>query len=130
MTDQNLNDIANKTPCWFVKDFADGWIKFHDPKLAMREAMMTGATMFYSPSGKLPKHLERDPNSSGTAYEMRKEILSILDPANAASKKSNLILLLIEIYANDGKRYIDIIRDLIAASLIAQDKDPSKYLRV
>lgn len=33
---------------WYVKDFADGWIKFHDPAMALREAQETGAIMRWS----------------------------------------------------------------------------------
>lgn len=42
------------TPCWYVKDFADGWIKFHDVDMAIAEAQHTGAIMRYSADGSYP----------------------------------------------------------------------------
>jgi len=33
---------------WWVKDFADGWIKFYDVDMAIKEAKETGAIMKYS----------------------------------------------------------------------------------
>ena len=42
------------TPCWYVKDFADGWIKFYDVQCALTEAQETGAIMRYAHDGKYP----------------------------------------------------------------------------
>lgn len=41
-------------PCWYVKDYADGWIKFYDLDCAVKEAMETGAVMHYSANGFYP----------------------------------------------------------------------------
>lgn len=54
MTDEAKRDYT-PTPCWYVKDYADGWIKFYDPQMAMHEAEMTGANMRYSADGKPPQ---------------------------------------------------------------------------
>lgn len=40
--------------CWYVKDFADGWIKFYDPMSAMDYAEDTGAIMKWSENGTEP----------------------------------------------------------------------------
>lgn len=42
------------TPCWYVKDFADGWIKFYDVDMAIAEAKASGAIMRYSENGAYP----------------------------------------------------------------------------
>lgn len=42
------------TSCWYVKDFADGWIKFYDVQCALNEAEETGAIMVHSTTGDPP----------------------------------------------------------------------------
>ena len=49
-------------PCWYVKDFADGWIKFDDLNQAANEVIRTGAIIQYSLDGKPPE--ESPPHSS------------------------------------------------------------------
>jgi len=52
-----MADVDIKTAplsCWYVKDFADGWIKFYDPQMALKEAEETGAIMIYAPAGVRP----------------------------------------------------------------------------
>jgi len=51
MTDNNR---AEGTPCWYVKDFADGWIKYTNGVEAMKTIMDTGAIMCWSRDGNPP----------------------------------------------------------------------------
>lgn len=59
-----MTDTPENTPglttCWYVKDFADGWIKFYDHDRACDQAMQTGAIMQYSVTGKPPQPSERN----------------------------------------------------------------------
>lgn len=53
-TETELKPYQKLTPCWYVKDFADGWIKFYDLDMAVAEAKVTGAIMRYSETGAYP----------------------------------------------------------------------------
>lgn len=53
------------TPCWYVKDFADGWIKFYDVDMAIHEAKETEAIMCYSSDGSYPSRADRPAAMSG-----------------------------------------------------------------
>ena len=48
-------DKAALTPCWYVKDYADGWIKFYDQRIAIETIKETGAILIYSHDGSYPQ---------------------------------------------------------------------------
>lgn len=71
MTTKPTNDLL-LTPCWYVKDFADGWIKFYDVDMAIHEAKETGAIMRYSSDGLYPDAQQGKQESAGDRAEALK----------------------------------------------------------
>lgn len=59
------------TPCWYVKDFADGWIKFYDVDMAIVEAKASGAIMLYSENGTHPEPTRSQPSETPVADGVR-----------------------------------------------------------
>lgn len=57
------------TPCWYVKDLADGWIKFYDVDMAIAEAKASGAIMCYSENGAYPDRAQ--PSETPVAEKVR-----------------------------------------------------------
>lgn len=69
-------------PCWYVKDYADGWMKFYDVDCAIAEAKNTGAIMVYSENA-LPPDLASTPNKSAEVDldALKREIETLRPPS-------------------------------------------------